>query len=458
MSWDSIAGAVCGVLNTLLLIMIVVTAIKRSPVGWLMIVYEYFFFLGVCIYPILLYFDVIEVPELFAMYVLSNGSPSVATFTHLLLYGIGSWCGYYLISNRLVNKCADNIIAFAVNNPINNYLAFYSVVGFSLLISAFFFNAVGFSTAISAASDARSGDFSGFLGFEQYMFLKVLASVGMFAIVFIPYIIMDQRHTKLAFMGIFLIGISIYIETVARAAIQDSIGVLFLLYCVLNKKKGVSFFIFSGLVLALASFVFIYGKSFVVSLSLYLFENKEFELIDQGSESNEIGYFFEHFAHLVYSADAGLKHFATHGSIIPNDILLSPIGFLPSAVFSAFGLDFLSYQLITDKEQIFSCINSTYFPSANVCTTPPYYVGASAYLLPFAGAFLFGYVRFWIYAVIETCWMQLKDHAEFIWFPYFILLIAQTFMLFVPSTNAFAVFLLIMLWTLLKIRKIFVSN
>ena len=162
--------------------------------------------------------------------------------------------------------------------------------------------------------------------------------------------------------------------------------------------------------------------------------------------------FFGQFGHLVYSIDAGVRNFLMHGPVVSNDILLSPLGFLPSFVYSAVGLDFLSYQLVADDQRL-SCINDYYFLNADGCTIPPYLTGASAYFLPVLGGFISGFIKFFFYSIIELSWIRVRSSPEQIWVPLFLLLLVNRLFLLIPNSISFAVFVSIVLLFVLKLRK-----
>lgn len=306
--------------------------------------------------------------------------------------------------------------------------------------------------ALVNSSLVRAGGTTGLEDFDHYLFLKRLAMIGMCSIIFVPYIIIENRRILSTFLIISTVGILIYFETVSRAIILDLVGVFFVLYFSLNPFKW-RFILLATPVLALLVFVFVYGKIFVAALASYYFLGNEFVLAADGVDSG-FSYFIAHFAHLIYSVDAGIRNFFLYGPVIPNDVLLSPLGLVPSFVFSGVGLESLSYHLVGESEKL-SCINTNYIlRNTDQCTIPPYLPGATAYLFPFVGAFLFGFLRFLMYSSVEICWLKLKGYPELLWFPYFLFLVSIQVMLVIPNTISFAVFLILMAWFLLSLKKV----
>jgi hypothetical protein len=446
-------AAFCGLATCSMMALIVISAVRRSSFGWLIVFVEYFYVIGLGVFPLLVALSAIDAPPLLADYESKNGEAAAATYVHIILYGLGALCGYFL-GRPIAKKVSRRVVRIALANRINNYTWFYVICGLSILFSGIYIYVVGLESAVVNASLVRGGDLSGLVGSEQYLFLKTLAMLGLFAMVFVPFIIIDGVRIKSAFFIIVLVAIPIYILTVARVVFFDTFVLFAMLHLVLGRSKvgsRISSFVVVFLFMIL---VFLFGKEFVGVLSVYLFGGGDFIFVtkDESVTSN----FFGHFGHLVYSIDAGIRSFDSHGPLLSRDVLLSPLGFLPSFIYTEVGLDSLSYQLVHQGERL-SCINTQYFVAADECSIPPYFPGTSAYVLPMVGGFLFGFVRFWIYSVIEISWIRLKDHPERLWLPYVLLLISNQVMLVIPNTISFAVFVSTALLCLLMLRKILVG-
>ena len=440
---------VCGLLFCSMMILIFASSLKRSEFGWLIIFLEYFYVVGLGVFPLLSSLGAIDAPKLFVDYESKNGELAAATFVHIILYGLGALFGYFG-ALPFARQVSTGITLFSVKHQIDNYAWFYSVSGLSIVFSCLYFSSVGFETSITNASFTRSGDFSGLAGYEQYQFLKTLAMIGPFSMVFTPFIVLDGRRIKSTFLVITLFVIPVYLLTVARVIFFDTFVFFAMLLVILGRSKF-SAGVFTVVIFSFMVLVLLFGKVFVGVLSVYLFGGGDLEFPVRPESLS--AYFFAHFGHLVYSIDAGINNSFQNGPVLPEDVLLSPFGVIPSFVYSAVGLDSMSYQLV-DQSQRFSCINTRYFFSEGECSVPPYFIGVSAYMLPIIGGFIFGFIRFLLYRVIENSWVRLRSHSELLWFSVFLLLIANQLMLFIPTTISFAVFISMALFLSLLIKKL----
>lgn len=139
---------------------IIVSAMKRSSFGWLVLTTEYYYLFGLGVFPIILGFGLTDGPALFSDYISNYGGFSVGTFFHISFYGVGALFGYYL-ARPITNRVSRRIIYFAAKNRINNYKWFYLVSGVSIIFSFLYFYFVGKEAALVNASLVRGGDLSG---------------------------------------------------------------------------------------------------------------------------------------------------------------------------------------------------------------------------------------------------------------------------------------------------------
>ena len=100
-----------------------------------------------------------------------------------------------------------------------------------------------------------------------------------------------------------------------------------------------------------------------------------------------------------------------------------------------------------------ACINTDYFQPFGECSVPAYLFGFSVYVLSFVGALVFGFVRFWLYSVIEHSWLKLRTRPELLWLPYTLFLVEFRLMLVIPGTIAFAVFVSLLVLSLLTFKR-----
>ncbi len=446
-------AAICGLFFCIVMALIWLTSVRRSYFGWLIIYIEYFYVLGMGVYPLLISGGFIDYPSQALNYESTNNGISIAAFFHVILYGLGAICGYFL-ARPLARIISLKVISFAENNRINNYTWFYLISVLSLFFSGLYFSLVGIETALLNASFARGGDFSGLAGFEQYQFLKTLAMIGLYAMVFVPYIIFDGKRVKSTFIIISLIALSTYLLTVGRIILLDTLGLFMLFYFGFGKSRTAAY-VLGYVMFFLMLFIFVFGKVFVSAFAAYLFGSGSFELITKEESGSAV--FFGHFSSLIYSIDSGIKTFLKHGPGLSKANYLALIGFIPSFIYSSLGLEFMSYQLVDPSESL-SCINTTFVPIADSCSIPPYFPAASAYLLPLSGGFIFAFVRFLIYSILEVSWIALKDRRPyFLWFPLFLLFILNRLMLFIPNTTSSSCFIFCVFIFILKTRKVLVK-
>lgn len=429
------------------MVFIIVASIKRSRFGYVILFYEYFYILGLGVFPLVASLGIIDISPIYKSYESQHGGLSIATFIHILLYGVGAFCGYFVVGN-LSKSISRKIIVTANFCKFNNYKWFYLTSFLSIFFNLLYFSLVGLDVALLNASSVRMGDSFGMMGLENYSFLKTLAMIGLFSVFSLPFIIAGKRLLS-SFLILSIVAILLYMQSVARVIFFDTVFMFALLYFVLSKDR------IRSIVLVSVSSLFIlivamYGKEFVGMYALFAYSGEDFQLTE--TYDDLFSYLMSHFGHQIYSVDAGITNFFEHGPIIPKDIVLSPIGFLPSFVYSALSLDFLSYQLV-DESQRLSCINTVYFSLADKCSLPPYIVGYAAYFLPFVGGFIFGFLRFFIYRVLEISWINLQNKPELLWIVLAILLVVNRIILFIPNTISFASFGLVILLVFVSYQK-----
>ena len=440
---------IAGSAYCLLMAVICFASLRRSSFGYLIIFYEYFFILGIGVFPLVVSLGLVDVSTTFLSYESMNGGLSHVTFVHIILYGLGSFFGYFG-TKPIATKFSLKLIAAVKCYKFDNSKWFYFSSISSICLSFLYFGLVGLDVALLNASPARGGDFSGLVGFEQYSFIKTLAMIGLFSVISLPFIIISNKRLVFSALIVLVLATLLYLLTVARVVFFDTVFLFALFYYFLTKRSRKSviviFVSFSFLL-----FVAIYGKEFVAVFSMFLYSSYKFELV--AKYDSLFSYLFSQFGHVLYSMDAGVRNFFEHGPVLPDDILLSVIGFLPSSAYSFLGLDFLSYQLVGESERL-SCINTAYFPTADVCSMPPYITGFSAYVLPMAGGFIFGFLRFFIYKILETSWIALQKTPELLWIVIAALLVVNRLELFIPNTISFAIFSLLILRFFVLFQKV----
>jgi len=433
-------------------LIIIISAFKRLKFSYLLIFFEYFYILGFGIFPVLVGFGIVGLPNSALSYETVNGSILPLTYFHVISYSMGMLVGWGSFRN-LANQIGVRVAGVGSRNVINNSVCFYSISIFSVIVGLIYFSLTGFQSAITNASAIRGGDFSSFSGYEQYQFLKTVSQIGLIGIIFVPYFIINKSNsaTRVFLILTLIAGIN-YLLTAARVVFFDTVGFFMILILIYKRFNLGTAFLGTGILIILLAAVF-FGKVAGAVIGLYLGGQ---ELYFGTLPDNISNFFFGHFSHLIYSVDAGIRNFQSFGPLISIDILLSPLGFIPTFVLTSVGLDWLNYKIVSPDMQL-CCINSEYFNTESPCSIPPYFVGVSAYIFPVIGGFIFGLIKFFFYSVIEQALLQLKSKPEFLWFPLLLVIIGNKLILFIPATISFAVFLLVILYCILAI-KIFLKS
>ena len=413
---------------------------------------EYFYILGLGIFPLFLFLGFVQIPPLFELYNYVD-SINPLTFFHIGFYAFGSLIGFFY-SKKLSTAGVAYLLKKTARIKFNPLSFFYLLAIFSIISSVIYFWIVGFDRAILGASASRGGDFSDFEGFEEFVFLKRFAIVGLYGVAAFPFIFAGKKNIALSFFTFFSVGILGYVMTVSRFALFEGFVTPLLMYLAYTKstsmlKKFSIYFLIGVFCFA----VFRFGKEFIGAIGSFLFSGT---LIELSNVDHDVD-FLSSFSHLFFSVDAGINNFFSNGPFIAKDIILSVLGVVPSGVFSSLGLENLSYQLVNNESR-FSCINSEKLIGNNAdCIIPPYYIGASAYFFPLGGAFLFGFFRFYLYSVMHRTWIFLRGKETLLVLPYIIFLVLNQVMLFIPATISLAVFFSILFFLYLIIINFLVK-
>jgi hypothetical protein len=313
------------------------------------------------------------------------------------------------------------------------------LVLFGLLVFSIFLLLVGPDVALINAASAKGGDFEGFGDSRKFLFLKTFASLSIYAACFIPYILVKQRDWLFFFLYVILTMIA-YLNSISRTLIlyQLILPMLVVMYVIGFKKKKV--ILSTGVVISIAFIVFFFGKPFV---SVFLSTGEFVELAAyQGAEGlwNAI---LRNYESLWFSVDAGWRWFFKYGFTLPTDVLMAPIGFIPSWVLENFGAGWLYYG---NAETKMTCINTIQF-GLDECTVPPLITGMSAYMAPIAGAIAAGFVRFFVYGRLDRMWLFYKNaDYSMTWIPYFLFMLFIGLTSFIPTSIALASFTVIIMF------------
>lgn len=438
---------ICGFFYILSSLVIFASLAKRSRFWILFLSVEYFYILGLGVFPIAAAFGYAKIPIHMTNYSDIN-SFSPLTFFHIIFYTIGSLVGYFGFSkNRLL--LANWLIQLAKTINLNSRLYYNIFLLISYVSALMFIFFLGFERVFYGASLNRSGVTDEFAGFESYLFLTRFLYYGVFAVSFMPFLLKDSSRPLLSMIPLVVLGMLGYFILSARYFAFQCILVPFLMY--ISYKKNFNLLsVISIIFLTIFSLFFVlYGKELPGVVASYVFLGGDFEFSASGSEVN----FLDAFSHLVFSIDAGVVNFLDQGILISRDIFLSILGVVPSRIFVDLGLPNLSYQLLEFGER-FACVN-TYVITGDyqTCFLPPYFTGASAYFFPLAGAIFFGCIRFFAYAVLSTAWRMLDGHEKYLGFIILVAISLEQVMLFIPNSSSFVVFFWISLFGLKFLLK-----
>ena len=446
---DAYVHLLVGFAYCVLMVLICLTSVRRSSFGYLIIFHEYFYILGLGVFPMLAATGVVNASSLSLGYELTNGAPSIWAYLHVLSYGIGAMLGYFGLRSA-AELYGKKLIGIAIRFKLPNSAWFYFSALFSIAATTLYVSLVGIDVALLNIGPVRSGDFSGLVGFEQYSFIKTLGAIGLFSVISFPYLILTGRRLPLVFFLTVVMAISLFVMSAARVTFIDTILLFTLLFLTLGRVGRLLATAYASAMVAFLLFILMFGKEFVGMFSEYLFLGGDITFTPK--YDSFLSYFFSQFAQQVYSVDAGIENFMNHGPLISMDVLLSPVGFMPSSLFSVLNLDFLSYQLVDNSRRL-SCINAASFTQADDCSVPPYIVGFSAYLMPIAGGVILGFIRFFIFSILETAWIKLQNRPQYLWIVIFCLLFANRILLFIPNTISFAVFALLFVVAFVKFSR-----
>lgn len=418
---------------------------KRGKFSFILIIYEYFFIVGLGISAIFLAFGYGANTDFYRSYILSNRSISDLTFWHLIFYSLGMVFGMAAyVPKDASNKSLTKPLKIS---SIDCLLYYKTLIGLGILFLLIYVFLAGPQVAFTTSATARAGDREGLEELSSFLFFKNIAQIGGLSLIFFPLVLVQKKNL---FNIIFLLiyGLLLYSLTGARAAISDTIFFALVIYMSLTKfdfRKTIllTIFISAGL------FFVMYGKGLGDDVFSVLFGQKNsVELRD-----NDIELFIGQFNNLIFSIDAGIKNFDNEGPFISKAILLAPLGFMPSWLFDNLGLQALSWQHLESKDNIV-CLNTMAFPLAFPCTVPPYYVGVAAYLGSVVFGFVFGFVKFYFISMISIMWKRYRFYPELLWKPLILFILLERLTLFIPNVIGLFSFIAIIVLTFLYCQKL----
>lgn len=435
-------------LTYLIVMLWIVYRISKTSKFWVfMISVEYFYILGLGVFPILWSFDESLTPS-FAPEI-NFSRISVLTGVHIYAYAVGALlAALSLRSSTHVAKLCINWSARANLNVLRMFRLFWIVPLGAMIV---YIASVGWDVALLSASAVRSGNMEAYTGGAQFLFLKSVVGLGLFGVAFMPFFLVHRIHVLRAVCLLAVCGLCTYLITVSRYALMQAIVLPFALFVVYNYKRKFSSYVLIVLGAIFVAIVMIYGKSFVSGLGEYLFNGSTKIVVHEQNDGNLL----DQFSGLFFSVNAGIEHFLSGDWEIPKDLIVASIGWIPRGLMSSLGLSWLLPSPL-QSGQMASCVNTMQIIGAyDSCFIPPYYVGVSAYMLPVVGGFIFGYVRFFIYSTVSRAWRILDGNGRDYLLPTILLLmlIVLQLMLFIPSAMSTSIFMVIIYFILKKFMK-----
>lgn len=418
---------------------------SKSRFSYILVYSELFHIVGLGVGSIALAIGEGAQNEIYHSFINANGPIDNLTFVHIIAYSIGMVVG--VLAYRPGLNCVSPIPNLRKSDFVQ-LKSFWLVVIFGIGVLFVYAYVVGLEVVLTTAGKSRSNQVDELADASEFLFLKNLARVGIFSVVFVPLIVSKINNGKEIF-ALFFYGILLYVLTGARAALIDTVFFGFIIYLALGSlsiQKIIYLCIFGFFALLLVLF----GKGLGDQVFSSYFEGGAASY-DGGDAT--LSAFLEQFVTLIFSIDAGVKNFIENGPFVSKALLLSPLGVMPGWLFSATGMEWLNWQAVAPSDNIV-CLNTSAFPSALPCTAPPYYPGVAAYIGPVSMGFVFAFFKFYIIAAIAHSWHRAQGRPGVLWRPLLAYCVFSRFTLLIPNVLGFLSFWGVVFLGVLFLRKI----
>lgn len=424
-------------------------SLRRSEFGMILVGYDLFFFLGCCVYPLVLEAGLITPGANGHAAMASIGKPGLLTAIHVFGVALGMFLGYLFgrESGRALSRMSlsryQDAADFIVPRPA---MAWRAAILIGLVVMAVYIWAVGLDVALINANLARAGVFEGFGEDAKWLFLKTIVIVCAFSSVFLPAVLMSK--TDRGFLVLYVVFVLIlFLISPSRGLFLSSLFVPVMVYLQASRslfKPRVLIALSVGTLAA--ALILIYGKYFfrvpVAVLAGDAITQVEVYESDSSGVWGVVEALLRNMEFQWYSIEAGMRYFAAHGPLLPVDVLLAPIGFVPVRVMEWLGLGYLNYG---NAEVQLACVNTEMFLQEG-CSVPPLYTGYSAYLAPIAGGLILSFLRNWCFGYFESIWMDFRKRGfERLWFPFLGAYLVAHFSSFIAPNIAIGTFVLVSL-------------
>jgi len=415
--------------------------LRRSEFGLVIAYAEVFIFLGAFVYPAALYGDLLSPAAEGSGFLSVSGQPGLSTLLHVTCYLTGAFAGYILadLTTGSNNASAAHLRA---QRLVSNELAFFQgALGLGIAALVLYLVSVGWINAILYATSARIGDFQGIdYADQRVLFLKTIA-LSLTAVVCFTPSLLRKGNARLTLLVYFLFVAMLFAVSVSRMVILLNVAIPILIYLRIRSATFGRFAVASALFIPLLVVFLFYGKALGLLLATYVTEGELISIEPYLSDYGTLGSFFGNFEYIWYSIEGGVDHFFHNGApLVPKDVLLSFIGFVPSKVFGYLGLGYLDYRQV---DMPLACINASYFGFD--CTIPPRDLGFAAYVFPLGGALCLGFIKYFIYRRQEKYFIYIaaKNYDQ-TWYPILTVLILTMIFSFIPSVISHLLFMLIL--------------
>jgi hypothetical protein len=425
-------------------------ALRRSAFGALILVSELPFLIGLCLYPILFYAEIVSPGVEGKSYLALNGQPGLVAAVHTLCYSLAALVGYSLAINLRCSR--PNRIARALTRLADPVSIWRFLVLLGVVIYGIFMLLVGPDVAIRNAAAARGGIFEEFGDSARFLFLKTVGNLSLFAACFIPYIVLRKRGW--GFLSLYLLLIvTVYLNSISRSLIlfQLIAPALVVMHIQGLGRKNIALLI--SVLMPISLLTLYFGKPFPHLVNAMISGDSSYILTAYQGEDGLVNAVFRNYEFVWFSVDSGWLWFVENGPTAPVDSLMAIIGVIPSRLLESVDAAWLYYGNSSFR---IACVNASQF-GLDTCTVPPLITGISAYIAPVAGAIVAGLVKFAVFGRLERMWAFFaKTDFAMTWVPYLLFMLFVGYMSFIPASIArtsFAVIVLVIAVVVGSLRR-----
>lgn len=415
----------------MLMLYVVVASWRHSPIGTLLAVTIAQVCIGTTVVPILIALGIYAPGFHGQQYAISNPMPELAASVHILLFSIGSVAGWRFGIKRK-SACQSTL---AVERLLTAVDPFHCAITLLCVSFAAYFLLFFFIDWEVLLLNARNGSIAEYGELKKWLFLKSVASLGIWATCFLPSLIpLKSRKRLYSLCLLILIYVLItYVLSISRnlillALIVPAIIVMRHFNPTIGKRIA-----FTVLISIFAGIVLLYGKSYNQVQRAFVTDGNV-STVEKYESKNTISALLANLEFQWYSVDAGITAY-NQGYIPPigENILATSIGFVPSGILELVGAPFLAYSSYGDHG--ISNKNSRAF-HLDDGSVPPGTIGYSAYLCPFSMGFGIGFVFLFLASSALAREHNVKDR----WLKWFWTLLFINWFTFIPMACALATF------------------